>query len=385
MRHIRTYDEINNRIEKGEAVVVTAEEIIDIARDEGPRRAAEHVDVVTTGTFSPMCSSGIFLNFGHADPPIRMQKITINDVPAHGGLAAVDTYLGATSASRSDPKYGGAHVIEDLLKGREVALSATSGGTDCYPRKEINTLVDLNSINDAVMYNPRNCYQNYTVAINSTERSIKTYMGTLLPKMGNAHYSTSGQLSPLLNDPTFKTIGVGTRIFLCGAQGYVTWNGTQHNPSVQEVNGKKMYFGGTLSVMANFKAMSTQYLRAAYLPGYGVSIFIGVGVPIPILSEDILKDVSISDDEIYTKVVDYGVKSREKTVHGYVNYGQLRSGTIELEGKEVRASPISSYAKAREICETLKESIQRGEFKLQSPYERMPDKVSFNNLEVREL
>jgi len=385
LKHIRTYDDINRKIEKGEAVVVTAEEIIGIVEDEGLERAAKYVDVVTTGTFSPMCSSGVFLNFGHADPPIRMQKILLNDVPAHGGLAAVDTYLGATSVSNIDPKYGGSHVIEELLNGNDVRLSAFSTGSDCYPRTEINTWIDLNNINDAIMYNPRNCYQNYNVAINTSNSSIKTYMGTLLPDLGNAHYSTSGQLSPLLNDPTLSTIGVGTRIFLCGAHGYVTWNGTQHHPTVQEVNGKKMYFGGTLSVMGDLKKMSTKYVRAAYLPGYGVSIFIGVGVPIPITDLEVMRNVSVSDKDIYTKIVDYSMYKRDRNVLGYVDYQSLRSGKIEVKGKEVRSSSISSYAKAREICETLKERIDKGEFRLNEPMEFLPSQTNFNNLEERGL
>ncbi|HOP08932.1 MAG TPA: homocysteine biosynthesis protein [Candidatus Methanofastidiosa archaeon] len=383
MKNIRTYDEINNKIESGEAVVVTAEEIIGIVEEDGIKRAAEYVDVVTTGTFSPMCSSGIFLNFGHSDPPIRMQKILLNDVPAHGGLAAVDTYLGATSESLIDQRVGGSHVIEELVKGREVKLSATSKGTDCYPRTEINTWIDLNEVNDAIMYNPRNCYQNYNVAVNASGKSIKTYMGTLLPNLGNAHFSTSGQLSPLLNDPEFRTIGVGTRILLCGAQGYVSWNGTQHNPNVEEVNGHKMYFGGTISVMGDLKKMSPDLLRAAYLPGYGVSIFIGVGVPIPILNEDVMKNVSVRDEDIYTKVVDYSIQRRDKSVITYVNYGDLRAGHIEIDGMEVRASSISSYAKARDICNILKKDIGDGTFRLQEPIQDLPIDVKYNNLKVK--
>ncbi len=60
----KTYKEINQKIKKGDVVVVTAEEIIDIVREEGPVEAARRVDVVTTGTFAPMCSSGVFFNIG---------------------------------------------------------------------------------------------------------------------------------------------------------------------------------------------------------------------------------------------------------------------------------------------------------------------------------
>ena len=123
----KTYKEINEKIKAGKAVVVTAEEIIDIVRDNGPEEAARNVDVVTTGTFAPMCSSGAFINFGHTKPGIKASKVWLNNVPAYGGVAAVDTYIGATEPCEDDPlnkvwpgefNYGGGHVIEDLVAGK---------------------------------------------------------------------------------------------------------------------------------------------------------------------------------------------------------------------------------------------------------------------------
>jgi len=172
------------------------------------------------------------MNFGHADPPIKMGEITLNDVPASGGLAAVDTYLGVTEPSRTRGiEYGGAHVIEDLLRGHAVRLKASGHGTDCYPRTEIDTWVRLDDLNQAYFFNPRNAYQNYAVAVNSTDRTLYTYLGPLLPRFGNATYCSAGALAPLLNDPLYRTIGVGTRCFVAGAPGYVAWQGTQHNPN----------------------------------------------------------------------------------------------------------------------------------------------------------
>lgn len=231
----KSFDEINEKIKKGKAVVVTAEEIIDIVAEKGVKQTAKEVDVVTTGTFGPMCSSGIFINFGHSDPPIRMSKVWLNDVPAYAGIAAVDAYLGATELSESKGMdYGGAHVIEDLIAGKNINLYAESYGTHCYPRKEISTYINKYNVNQAYMFNPRNAYQNYNAASNSSDRIMYTYMGTLLPRCSNVTYSTAGQLSPLLNDPLYRTIGIGTRVFIGGAQGYVAWEGTQHNPEQKE-------------------------------------------------------------------------------------------------------------------------------------------------------
>ncbi|MBI5446028.1 MAG: homocysteine biosynthesis protein, partial [Deltaproteobacteria bacterium] len=237
----KSIDEINRRIREGEAVVVTAEEMIDVVRSEGVKGAARKVDVVTTGTFGAMCSSGAFLNIGHTKPRIRASKVWLNDVEAYAGIAAVDCYIGATQVPDDDPlnkvhpgrfPYGGGHVIEDLVAGRRVRLRATSYGTDCYPSREHRAEVRLSELRDAVLHNPRNAYQNYNCAVNLSDRAIYTYMGVLRPRMANATYSSAGELSPLLNDPLYRTIGTGTRIFLGGAAGVVTWAGTQHAPAV---------------------------------------------------------------------------------------------------------------------------------------------------------
>lgn len=86
----KTIQEINQKIKSGDVVVVTAEEIIDIVKNEGPVEAAHQVDVVTTGTFAPMCSSGAFINFGHSVPTIKASRVWLNKVPAYAGVAAVD-------------------------------------------------------------------------------------------------------------------------------------------------------------------------------------------------------------------------------------------------------------------------------------------------------
>jgi len=378
----RTYEEINAKIKSGKAAIVTAEEIIPIVEEKGIKKATEEIDVVTTGTFGPMCSSGAIINFGHSDPPIRMQKIWLNDVEAYAGLAAVDTYIGATQLSNSrGMEYGGAHVIEDLISGKRIKLKAISQGTDCYPRREIETYITKKSINQAILFNPRNCYQNYNVAINTSDRKIYTYMGILLPDLGNASYCTSGQLSPLLNDPKFTTIGIGTRIFLGGTQGYIAWEGTQFYPQViKDKKGKTIYKGGTLAVIGNLKEMSADYIRAATFKGYGVTLVVGIGIPIPILNSEIMKSVSVKDENIWTEIIDYSFPHLKKPSLGRVNYKQLREGKITIQGKDIPVSPLSSYAKAREIAQKLKEEILKGEFLLQEPIQKFPKENKFKPL-----
>ncbi len=382
----KTIQEINAKIKKGTAVVVTAEEIIDIVEQKGPRKAAAEVDVVTTGTFGPMCSSSAYLNTGHTKPRIKLGggTCTLNGVPCYTGIAAVDILLGATAMPDNDLrntvypgsfKYGGAHVIEDLVAGKSVTLKASAYGTDCYPRREITTKIRLEDLNEAVLFNPRNAYQNYNVGVNLSGSTIYTYMGTLRPKLGNANYSTSGQLSPLLNDPLYKTIGIGTRIFLGGGIGYVVWNGTQHNPGITRGdNDVPKVPGGTLAVMGDLKAMSPDWLRGASFRGYGVSLTVGIGVPIPVLNEEIVRYTAVKDSDIYAPVVDFShnVPNAISKPLGEVHYADLKKGSININGKDVPTGGLSSYRKARTIAETLKSWIQDKRFYLSEQVAPLP-------------
>jgi uncharacterized protein (DUF39 family)/NAD-dependent dihydropyrimidine dehydrogenase PreA subunit len=368
----KTIEQINYKIKKGKAKVVTADEMTKIVGEIGHKKAFEKIDVVTTGTFGAMCSSGVFFNFGHADPPIKMAKIYLNGVEAYTGLAAVDAYLGAGQLSENyGMDYGGAHVIESLVKGESVVLKASSYGTDCYPRKEIETEITLSDMNQAIMLNPRNTYQRYDAAVNSTGKTIYTYMGKLLPKLGNITYAGAGELSPINNDPEYETIGLGTKIFLAGGTGYIIGNGTQHNP--------KGGFG-TLMIKGELKTMSSEFLRAAVFKKYGPSLYLGIGIPIPILNPEIAQKTGISDEEIFTEIIDYGNPLRDKPALKKVSYKELKSGSIFLKGKKVRASSISSLFMAGKVAETLKEKIEKGEFLLTSPVEKISKRTEYKNM-----
>ncbi len=334
-----------------------------LVESSGVEVAFKEVDVVTTGTFGAMCSSGAIINLGHSDPPIKIDKAWINKVPiAHPG-AAVDLYIGATAVSETQPDYGGGHIIEDLINGKEVELTAIAHGTDCYPRTQVKTRLNKDDLNQFHLLNFRNCYQRYNCATNSRDETIYTYMGKLLPRMRNATYSGAGELNPLMNDPDYETIGMGTRIFLGGTQGYVIGEGTQHDPQNQF---------GTIMVRGNAKNMSSEFLRGASFTRYGTSMYIGIGIPIPILNEGLVKKTAIRDEEIFTNVVDYGVPRRDRPKLAKVNYKDLKSGSITVNGKKIKVSSLSSLNTAKKIAVTLKKWIGDGEFLLTAPVERLP-------------
>ena len=393
---MKTYDEINEKILSGKAVVLTAEEVIDYVDKKGLDTAAKEVDVVTTATFGPMCSSGCFLNFGHSKPKIRITEAWLDDVPVYSGVAAVDVYLGATQLRYNDPanmyhpgefRFGGGHVMEKLVAGEKIQLFGLSYGTDEYPRREIRTWFDINDLNQAIMVNPRNCYQNYNVAINCSDKGIYTYLGYLKPNMKNLTYCSAGQLSPLLNDPFYMTIGIGTRVWLAGAQGHVYAEGTQFDALVaRNSNDVPMAGAGTLALTGDMKKMKPEFVRGVSLKGYGVSLAVGVGIPIPILNEKILQYTTIRDRDIQAPVIDYAQDYAEGTgkILCRLNYEELKSGVVTVQGKEVQTGSLSSYGKALEIAQILKGEIEAGKFLISMPLSYLPRGKGFKPLRIRE-
>jgi uncharacterized protein (DUF39 family)/CBS domain-containing protein len=360
----RTIEQINQKIKSGDVQVVTAEEMRKLVESSGVEVAYKEVDVVTTGTFGAMCSSGAIINIGHSDPPIKIQRAWLNDVEVNHPGAAVDLYIGATLMSDTQPfEYGGGHVIEDLIKGKEIEVRATSYGTDCYPRTKLDTVITKDDLNQFYLLNFRNCYQRYVCATNSRDETIYTYMGKLLPKHRNATYSGAGCLNPLMNDPDYETIGIGTRIFLGGGQGYVIGEGTQHDPTNRF---------GTMMVRGDCKQMSPEVIRGGAFTKYGTSMYVGLGVPIPILNQGLAKKTSVPDEEILTDIVDYGVPRRSRPKLGTVSYADLKSGQVTIGDRTVKVSSLSSLKKARKVAQTLKSWIENGEFYLSAPAQRLP-------------
>ncbi|MFX0010383.1 MAG: homocysteine biosynthesis protein, partial [Candidatus Hermodarchaeota archaeon] len=187
------------------------------------------------------------------------------------------------------------------------------------------------------------------------------------------HFAGAGALSPLSNDPNYETIGIGTRIFLGGGIGYIIGEGTQHSP------GSRF---GTLFVKGDLKQMSPEYLRGVSYEKYGTSLFVGLGIAIPILNEGLARKTAVSDAVLFTDVVDYSVPRRERPVIRQVSYKEMKSGYIELNGKIVKCSPMSSFYHANKIAETLKKWIQEGKFYLNPPAETLATDTKFKPMKI---
>jgi L-aspartate semialdehyde sulfurtransferase len=389
---MRTIDEINDKISHKKAVVWTVEEVKAKVAELGIEKVAKQVDVITTGSFEPMESSGAILNLGHTDPPIKIRSCTLDGVPAYAGFGAVDLYLGATqlvdyAGEAEDRKErGGAHVIEDLIAGKSINLKAIGHGTDCYPRTSFDTTITKDSINQFYLYNPRNLYQNFIVGVNGGDRQLHTYLGPLQPRLGNAVYSNTGAISPLLNDPDLEVIGIGTRIWLGGGIGYVAWEGTQHFPlQKRQDNRTPIGPGATLALVGDAKQMDAKWVRGCYMKNYGPSLMLGVGVPIPVLNADIVAHCAVLDKDIVAPIVDFSIPRRVRPTFGLVSYAQLKSGKIKIEGKTVRVAPLASIFLSRQVAIELKAAIDRGEFLLTQPVAMLPRDRTFIPQDRRQM
>ncbi len=389
---MRTIAEINDKILAGKVVAWTVEELKAKVQDIGIKQAFKEVDVVCTGTFEPMESSGAIINLGHTDPPIKISQCWFDGVPAYAGFGAVDLYLGATAMasqvtnelkdieyhSRLNLKRGGGHVIEDLIAGKTIHFKAIGQPTDCYPRESFENTITKDTINQFYLFNPRNLYQNFIVGVNGCDRQLYTYLGTLQPRLGNAVFSNPGAISPLLNDPDLNLVGIGTKIWLGGGIGYVAWEGTQHFPRQKRLpNRTPIGPAATVALIGDAKQMEAHWVRGCYFQNYGSSLMLGVGVPLPVLQEEVIVHCAVQDKDIVAPVMDFSIPRRVRPTFGLVTYQQLKSGRITIDGKNVRVAPLTSISFSRQIAEELKQQIQRGEFTLTEPVASLPQERTF--------
>ena len=388
---LRTISEINDKISRGQVVAWTVAEVKAKVPNLGVTEVAKQVDVVTTGTFEPMESTGAIINLGHTDPPIKIRQCWLDGISAYAAFGAVDLYLGATATAdynlqESDPNLregisgerGGGHVIEDLIAGKPIQLRAIGQKTDCYPRAIWENTITKDNINQFYLFNPRNLYQNFIVGVNGGDRTLYTYLGALQPRLGNAVYSNPGAISPLLNDPDLGVVGIGSKIFLGGGIGYIAWEGTQHFPLQKRLpNRTPIGPAATVALIGDGKQMDANWVRGCYFKNYGPSIMLGVGLALPVITEEVIKNCSVVDQNIVAPVIDFSIPRRARPTFGLVSYEQLQKGYVNIDSKSVRVAPLASKHRSLKVAQELKQWIETGKFTLTEPVASLPSDRTF--------
>lgn len=334
----RTIAEINEKIERGDAVVLTAQEVCNIVKSGGDIALGD-VDVVTTATRAIMSGTYAVLSFPLAEPCsfIRAERVWVNGVPASIGpcpnerLGIVDLMVFGTSHGRERPDYGGGHLFRDLVAGREVRVEVETGGGSF-----ISKSITLKDIPFARIFSTRNAFKNYVAFVNPRSAPLPTIFNALdFPSsLACATVSGCGQINPLKNDPYLDTIGVGTRVLINGAQGFVVGTGTRSMSSRPNLLG-----------LADMHRMDPEYM-GGFMTSAGPECIGSWAVPIPVLNESILESIKKLDKDLSLPIMDVNVRQTIcKT-----NYEDVWGGTdLEITFDPSRCISCKSCA-AEAVC-----------------------------------
>jgi len=332
----KKFSEIMERIERGEAIVLTAEEVSSLV-EEKDRSSLEEVDVVTTATRAVMSGTYAILSFPVAGPGsfLRAKNVWLNGISAQVGpcpnenLGVLDLVIFGTAHSRDRPDYGGGHLFRDLVEGKtiQVEVQTEEGGL-------LQTEVGLDDMPQARMFGSRHAFKNYSAFVNPGSRPVKTIFHArgFEPHCQGATFSGCGQINPLKCDPLLETIGIGTRILLNGAEGYVLGTGTRSSKERPNLSG-----------FADMHQMTAEYM-GGFATSAGPECICSLAVPIPLTSPTVLEEIARRDREIALPVNDINTR----TAIGQANYGDVWED-VDLE---VEFDPDSCKGCRRCLVET---------------------------------
>ena len=308
----RSIEQINRKIDDGEANIYTAEEFKKLIK-KGDAPGFDEVDVVTCGTCGVMSGTAAILNFIVSEPGefIRADEVYLNGVPAYAGpcpnewLGSVDVILYGTAHSIHDANYGGGFLLKDILEGKEIDVRVESADG-----KKIENKITMADITRAQIVGARMAFKNYTAFTNPNKEAIPSIFAAI-PLEGNLRgltFSGCGDLNPLQNDIAQNVIREGTRVLLNGTQGYVLGNGTRS--SAEKPN---------LMLSADLTKMDSYYL-GGFKTGQGGEVYDTVAIPIPVLTKEIYDNLLVTDDMVDIPVSD--IKGRHLPLDE-TNYAEL--------------------------------------------------------------
>ncbi|MCW3134077.1 MAG: methanogenesis marker 16 metalloprotein [Methanophagales archaeon] len=293
MDKLRSVAKINEKIKKGEAVVLTAEEFKQMLRNE-ELATTESVDVVTCATCAIMSGTAAILSIPIAERNEfeRADKVWLNGIPAFPGpcpnerLGIVDVFVYGTA--RANHEYGGGHLFREIVEGKQIEVIVKTGD------RIIERKISNKDLQFARMITTRSSFKNYMAFVNPEEGEVGSIFSLrgLKGPYKEISVTGSGEINPLENDPMLKTIGIGTRIMVNGATGYVIGEGTRS--SEEKPN---------LSVTANMREMDAEFM-GGFVTSTGPECITSIAVPIPVINDDVFSNLKIMDEEIKLPIAD---------------------------------------------------------------------------------
>ncbi|MHA1370587.1 MAG: methanogenesis marker 16 metalloprotein [Promethearchaeota archaeon] len=343
----RTLHEINEKIEKGTASVMTAQEFLDRLAD-GEKITFNDVDVITTATKGLMSGIAGIFSF-RLSPPKTLRKfkeILLNGIPAFPGpcpneyLGIADLIIYGTAQSKTNDNYSAAILFRELVEGKEIHVVAKSH-EDVLIEKHLT----LDDMQFARMFGTRQAIRNYNAMINPTTKPVKTIFSVLpfQPNNSEITFSGCGAMNPFQNDPNFESIGVGSKVLVNGSQGIIIGPGTRNY--VKKPN---------MMTIADFKGMNPIYM-GGFKTSFGLEPICAIAVPIPILNERIFANIVRSDRDVPLKILN--VVGREKVAE--ITYGDVWGKNFIVKFDPDKCSRSSDCA-AEKFCPTKAFSLKDG-------------------------
>lgn len=330
---MRSLEEIRERIDKGNAVILTAEEF---KRRLKADELIEDVDVITCGTCGVMSGTYAVLSIPVAAPGsfLRADTVSLNGVPAIPGpcpnerLGLIDLIVYGTA--HAGDSYGGGHLFQDIIADHEIRVSVTAKGK-MYERS-----ISGHSMPHARLFTTRSAFKNYTAIINSASSPEKTIF-SVIPLAGEKTQVTvsgCGEINPIQNDPDLRFLTPGTQILLNGGLGYVIGQGTRS--SIQRPN---------IAVHGEMSGMDPS-LCGGFKTSAGPECLTSIGTAIPVLDPSVLSTCMIQDKDIPLPVMD--ISDRQQIALS--SYDQVWSQTSRAVRFESGKCLHCNVCKAETFC-----------------------------------
>ncbi|MDM7953133.1 MAG: homocysteine biosynthesis protein [Cyanobium sp. CZS 25K] len=334
----------------------------------GLAEAYADTDVVVAANAEFTDQGSLHLNIGPSDPPIRFRDTQLEVLGAQAGGGGGDLVLPIGGGTGEAQRQGGAHLLDRLLRGGTLTLTATGEVTALHPRRDLQAQLDLERIGSGRLLLHRAISENGVVAVSSAEGVLRSPWGPVLGPFGNGLYGCSGAGSIGLTMPGLALLGPGSPVMVAGAIGWVVGSGSGHQPGVQRSpSGHALSPGAVAAVSVDLHGLRPEWLRPCFFEGQGAALLVGVAAPIPLINEAVARQAACGDDALEAPVLDMGIPRRLRPRFGSVSYAQLKSGVIQVEGRRVTAAPAHSPRLAEAIGAELIGWLQDGRFPLRLP------------------
>ena len=332
---MKTTQEINNRIRSGEATVIPAPEFKKRIRD-GETFTVEDVDVVTCGTFGVMSGTYAVLTVPVAPPGTfrKASSLFLNGVPAYPGpcpnerLGLIDCIVYGTA--HRDDHYGGGHLFADLAAGKTIEIEAEADG-----RRYTNDIT-LSDCGFAKLHTTRSAFKNYTAFLRREEGVLETIFSVtgLHGSCREISVSGCGEVNPLQNDPSLRSLAPGTPVLVNGVNGIITGTGTRS--TAERPN---------LACSADINGMDP-LMMGGFITSDGPECLTSVAAAIPVLDTVSLESLMVLDEEIPLPVAD--ISNRQPI--GESDYGRIWRGTDRGVRIHPKRCQDCTPCTARSIC-----------------------------------